>query len=35
MTDRIEERAYKWPRRYVFITTLVVVAALIALPFLI
>lgn len=35
MTDRIEESAYKWPRRYVFIATFVAIAALLALPFLI
>jgi hypothetical protein len=33
MTDRIEENAYKWSRRYVFIATLVAIAALLALPF--
>jgi hypothetical protein len=35
MTNRIEESAYKWPRRYVFTATLVLIAALFALPFLI
>ena len=35
MTNRIEESAYKWPRRYVFAATLVLIAALFALPFLI
>ncbi len=34
MTDRVEENAYKWPRRCVFIATFVAIAALIALPFL-
>ena len=35
MTNRIEESAYKWPRRCVFIATLIVIALLFALPFLI
>jgi hypothetical protein len=35
MTDRVEENAYKWPRRCVFIAALVAIAALFALPFLI
>jgi hypothetical protein len=35
VTDRVEETAYKWPRRYVFILTLVAIAALFALPFII
>jgi hypothetical protein len=34
MTDRTEERSYKWPRRYVFIATLVLIVVLLALPFL-
>jgi hypothetical protein len=35
MTDRIEESAYRSSRRYVFIATIVVTAALLLLPFLI
>ena len=35
MTNPIEERAYKRARRYVFTATLVVIAALLALLFLI
>ena len=35
MTDRIEESAYKWPRRYVFMATLVTIAAILSLAFLI
>jgi hypothetical protein len=34
MTSRIEERSYKWPRRYVFTATLVLIVVLLALPFL-
>jgi hypothetical protein len=34
MTGRIEERSYKWPRRYVFAATLVLIVVLLALPFL-
>ncbi len=33
MTNPIEGRSYKWPRRYVFAATLIVIAALFALPF--
>lgn len=33
MTDPIEERIYQWPRRYVFTATLIVIAALLILPF--
>jgi hypothetical protein len=29
MTDEIEERSYRWPRRYIFAATLVAIAALI------
>jgi hypothetical protein len=35
MTDRIEEIAYKWPRRYVFIATLVTIVAILGLAFLV
>ncbi len=35
MTNSIEERAYKWPRRYVFIASIVVTVTLLALLFLI
>lgn len=35
MTNRIEESAYKWPRRCVFAAAFVVMAALLALPFLV
>lgn len=35
MTNRVEESAYAWPRRYVFIATLIVIATLFAVPFLI
>lgn len=35
MNSRVEEDTYKRPRRYVFIATLIVIAALFALPFLI
>lgn len=34
MTDHIEERSYKWPRRYVFTATLVLIVVLLAFPFL-
>jgi hypothetical protein len=34
MTNRTEEITYKRPRRYVFFATLLVTAALLALPFL-
>ena len=34
MTDPVEERAHRQARRYVFAATLVVIAALLALPFL-
>jgi hypothetical protein len=29
MADDIEERAYRWPRRYVYAATLIAIAALI------
>lgn len=35
MTNRVEESAYQWPRRYVFIATLIVIVALFAVPFLV
>ncbi len=35
MTSSMEERAYKWPRRYVFTVTLMVIVALLILPFII
>jgi len=35
MTNSIEERAYKWPRRYVFVGSIVVTVALLAFLFLI
>jgi hypothetical protein len=35
LTDPVEVRSYKWPRRYVLAGTLIVAAALLALPFLI
>jgi hypothetical protein len=35
MINPIEARSYKWPRRYVLATTLIVIAALFALPFLV
>jgi hypothetical protein len=35
MNIRVEEDTYKQPRRYVFIATLIVIAVLFALPFLI
>ncbi len=35
MTDPIEARSYKWPRRCVLAVTLIVIAALFALPFLV
>jgi|HubBroStandDraft_6_1064221.scaffolds.fasta_scaffold672581_2 hypothetical protein len=34
MTDPVEEEAYRRARRYVFAATLVVIAVLLALPFL-
>jgi hypothetical protein len=34
MTDPVEEHSYRWVRRYVFAATLIVIAALLALPFL-
>jgi hypothetical protein len=34
MTNRAEEASYKWPRRFVYAATLVVIAALLVLPFL-
>jgi len=34
MSGRIEDASYKRPRRFVFVATLVVIAALLALPFL-
>jgi hypothetical protein len=33
MTSHIEERAYRWPRRYVFAATVVLIVALLVLPF--
>jgi len=35
VTNPVDEDAYKWPRRYVLAATLVAIAALLALPFLI
>jgi hypothetical protein len=35
MTDPVQARSYRRPRRYVFVATLIVIAALFALPFLI
>jgi len=35
MSNRVEENTYKGYRRYVFIATLIVIAVLLALPFLI
>jgi hypothetical protein len=35
MTDPIEARSYKWPRRYVYAATLIVIAALFVLTFLV
>jgi hypothetical protein len=32
MTDPAEERAYRWPRRYLFAITLVVIVVLIVMP---
>lgn len=34
MTDPVEEDAYRWARRYVFAATLIVIAVLLVLPFL-
>ena len=34
MTDPVEEDSHQWARRYVFAATLIVIAALLALPFL-
>jgi hypothetical protein len=34
MTDPVQARSYRRPRQYVFITTLLVLAALIVLPLL-
>lgn len=34
MTSPAEEASYKWPRRLVYATTLVVIAVLLVLPFL-
>jgi hypothetical protein len=34
MTKPIEARSYKWPRRYVLVITLIVIAGLFVLPFL-
>jgi hypothetical protein len=34
MSDRIEDASYQRSRRFVYVTTLVVIAALLALPFL-
>jgi hypothetical protein len=34
MTDPVEEDSHRWARRYVFTATLIVIAALLALPFL-
>jgi hypothetical protein len=34
MTDPVAEGAHRWARRYVFVATLVVIAVLLALPFL-
>jgi hypothetical protein len=34
MTNPVEEASYKWPRRLVYAATLVVIAAVLVLPFL-
>jgi hypothetical protein len=34
VTEPVEEDAHRWARRYVFAATLIVIAALLALPFL-
>jgi hypothetical protein len=34
MTDPVEEEVHRWARRYVFAATLVVIAVLLVLPFL-
>jgi hypothetical protein len=30
MTDQLEERTYRWPRRWVLLVTVIAIAALIA-----
>jgi hypothetical protein len=34
MTDPVQEHAYRWARRYVFAATLIVIAVLLVLSFL-
>jgi hypothetical protein len=33
MTSHIEEDTYKWPRRYIFALTLIVIVVIFSLPF--
>jgi hypothetical protein len=33
MTDQLEERTYRWPRRWVLLVTVIAIAALIATVF--
>ena len=34
MTDQVEERTYRWPRIWVLLVTVIAIAALIAMAFL-